>query len=196
MKKRLRSLVFIIILCSITKSAYADMGLPMLSVTLGVMAIGLIPIIVIEMFILQKKLKISLRQSIKTSFITNLISTIIGIPITWVLLVLLQVATGGGRGYGLETIFQKLLAITWQAPWLVPHESELYWMVPSAELFLLIPFFFASWFIEYLIARVILKKIDKKILKHSIFIANLITYLLLGLGILSWLLISIIQHPK
>ena len=60
----------------------------------------------------------------------------------------MQMTTGGGSAYGINTSARKLLAATWQAPWLVPYETDLYWMLPVASLVLLIPFFFASYFVE------------------------------------------------
>ncbi len=50
--------------------------------------------------------------------------------------------------YGLESPMAVLLAVTLQAPWLVPYEKELYWMVPAAMVVLLVPFFFVSVFFE------------------------------------------------
>lgn len=175
----------------LTKPAYADIGVPMIFVTLPYMVIGLIPIILIESYVLVKKLKIPFKQTIRISVIINIVSTIIGIPITWVFLVLFQMVTGGGRSYGLQTSLQKFLAVTWQSPWLIPYESDLNWMIPSATLVLLIPFFFASWFIEYRIAKNILKQIWASILKKGIFAANLISYTILFAFTVVWLIIAI-----
>jgi hypothetical protein len=65
-------------------------------------------------------------------------------------------ATGGGSAHGLRTLSAKLLAVTWQSPWLIPYEDDLVWMVPAAALCLLVPFFFASVYIEYQVARRVL----------------------------------------
>ena len=97
------------------------------------------------------------------------------------LLVILQMMTGGGGSHGLDTPLKKFLAVTWQSPWLIPYESELYWMVPTAALVLLIPFFFASWFIEYQVGKRILRDIESTKIKEAVLKANLLSYGLLGL---------------
>ncbi len=79
----------------------------------------------------------------------------------------------------METITQKILAVTLQAAWLLPYENELNWMIPAAGTFLLIPFFFVSWFSEYFIAKKMIKNTEAVIIKKQVFNANLITYLLL-----------------
>ena len=124
---------------------------------------------------------------IKVASVMNIVSTLFGVPATWLVLVGIQIVTGGGAAYGIETPFQKFIAITWQAPWLIPYHAELYWMVPAARLVLLIPFFFGSWFIEYFIAKKMLKEIKRTSLKRAILLANLVSYGLLAVAAL-WFL--------
>lgn len=164
--------------------AYADAGVPMIFVTFPGMLIALIPVVGIESYVLKHALGLTISRPIKTSAITNSVSTIIGIPLTWLLLVVAQMVTGGGRAYGIDTVFQKFLSVTWQAPWLIPYESQLYWMIPAATLVLLIPFFFVSWFIEHQVAKRILMEISSVRVNRSIFRANLISYTLLALFVL------------
>ena len=193
MSRLLRLFLLFAVLFLIASPAYADIGAPMIFITLPMLIIGLIPIILVEAYMLKKKLKIELKLSIKTSSIMNVVSIIVGIPITWVILVLIQMLTGGGGAHGLQTPLQKFLAVTWQSPWLIPYESELYWMVPAASLVLLFPFFFASWFVELLTAKRILKQIDKISVNKSIFLANLSSYSILLVLAALWLIISIVK---
>ena len=144
-------------------------------------ALSLVPIILIEAIYIARKLGLSNKESFKTVTISNLVSTVVGVPLTWIFLVAIQVITGGGSSYGTDTITEKILAVTWQAPWLIPHEQELYWMVPVAGLVLLIPFFFVSWWSEYLVSKRLLKSVEGEILKLTIRNANMITYGLLTL---------------
>lgn len=165
--------------------AYANIGVPMIFITLPGMFLGFIPIVLVESTVLLKKLKIGFKRSFKTSLVSNGISTLVGIPVTWLILVILQMVTGGGGAYGLSTPLKKFLAVTWQSPWLIPYESEMGWMIPSAFLFLLIPFFFASFFIEYQLIKRMLTSMDAKRVRESVFFANLISYLLLACFIAS-----------
>lgn len=169
-------------------AAHADIGVPMIFITLPSMLVALLPVIQVEAFVLGRKLGVAHRTVIKAVSIANIVSTIIGIPVTWFLLVLVEMFTGGGGAYGIETTKQRFLAVTWQAPWLIPYEHDLDWMIPAATLFLLIPFFFASWLIEERIVRAFLKESDPRSVKRGMFAANGASYLLLGLITLCWLL--------
>ena len=145
------------------------------------LAYSIIPIIMIEAIYLQKTLKLSAKSAVKTVAISNIVSTAVGIPITWMILVVIQLITGGGSSYGIETVYEKVIAVTWQAPWLIPYESDLKWMVPIAGLVLLVPFYFVSWWSEFLVTKKLLNEINPSVLKKRIRDANLITYGLLTL---------------
>jgi hypothetical protein len=172
-------------------AARADIGVPMIFVTMPMMVIALIPIILIESFILARKIRASVKSVLWATSAANIISTFIGIPITWALLVLIQILTGGGRAYQIHTLLGRFLSVTWQGPWLIPWESELYWMVPAASLFLLIPFFFASYAVEYVITNKMIKQIPRNDVRKGVYIANIASYALLAICALVWLLISL-----
>lgn len=161
--------------------AYANAGVPMLFVAMPAFLISLIPIIAIETWYISRGLKLALGQALKTVSISNVISTVVGIPVTWFLLVLIQMVTGGGSAYGAQTFMGKVLAVTWQAPWLIPYEQDLNWMIPTAGLVLLVPFFFMSWWLEYLVTKKLLKTLPALSIKNKVRNANIITYLLLAL---------------
>ena len=110
---------------------------------------ALLPVIFIEAYVIAGKLKIEMASAGPPVAFANAVSTLIGIPFTWLILFALQLTMGGANAYGLDSIWHKLLAITIQAPWQRPYGNDSVWVVYAAELFLLIPFFFASWFIEY-----------------------------------------------
>jgi hypothetical protein len=163
-----------------TVISFIDIGVPMIFLAIPLMVVALLPIICLEAIALRYSLNISYKQAAKASILINLTSTFLGIPVSWLLLVLLQMLSGGGAAYGLRTPLEKFLAITWQAPWLIPYESDLYWMIPAAGLFLLIPFFFASWYVEYIVAKWIVKEVAVKDLRRGVRNANLVSYALLA----------------
>ena len=177
-KSRKVTLALLVLL--VPSIAYANAGVPMLFLAMPAFLISLVPIVAIETLYISKGLELPLAQSLKTVSISNLVSTVIGIPLTWFLLVLVQMITGGGGAYGIDSAMGKILAVTWQAPWLIPYEEDLNWMIPVAGLILLIPFFFASWWSEYFVSKKFNKTLPSVSIKSKVRNANLITYSLLA----------------
>ncbi len=177
-------------------SLEANIGVPMIYVTFPAMLYALVPIICIETWILFHQLQLDFWEVCKSVTIANAFSTIIGLPITWVLLVIFSSITGGSRGYGLNSPIKKLLAVTWQASWLIPYSHSLYWMVPAAGLFLLIPFFFASWFSENLVIQYFLPNVEASTLSDTVFYANAITYAILAFLTICVLIYRLLHKPE
>ena len=163
----------------------------MLFLAMPVFAIAIVPIVLVESYYLCRKLIITPRQSVKTSVLSNLASTLVGIPLTWLLLAAVQISTGGGRAYGVDDLSGKILAVTWQAPWLIPYEDDLGWMIPVAGMVLLVPFFFVSWWTEYLVCRKLLPSISPDLLNPAVRNANFISYSLLAIWPLAMLILNI-----
>jgi hypothetical protein len=166
----------------------ADLGVPMLFVTFPAMFVALVPIIWIEAHYALRRLGLAYRQALGVSAAANAASTVIGLPVTWLVLVGVQLLTGGGNAYGLQTLPDKLLAVTWQSPWLIPYEGELVWMIPAATLCLLVPFFFASALVEYQVARRMLSAHARDHVLAAIWRANLLSYGLLAAVVSGWLI--------
>lgn len=163
------------------QAAFANAGVPMLFLVMPVLVLSIVPIIIIEAWYLQRRLQLPAGITAKTVTLSNLASTIIGVPLAWIVLVVIQVLSGGGSSYGLDTLFHRVLTVTWQAPWLIPYEADLDWMIPVAGLVLLLPFFLVSWWLEFLVTRSRHKDIDAVVVKNAVLNANIITYGLLSL---------------
>lgn len=192
---RLRSLGYICLFCLGSEgAARADMGVPMIFVTMPLMVIALIPIILIESFILARKIHASVKSVLWATSAANVVSTFIGIPITWALLLLVEMLTGSMYGINFHTALGHFLSVTIQSPWMIPWESDLYWMVPAASLFLLIPFFFASYVVECAVTNKMIKKVSRHDVRKGVFIANIASYALLAIYVLGWLLVSLQFH--
>ncbi|WP_345478805.1 hypothetical protein, partial [Niveibacterium umoris] len=173
------------------RAARADAGVPLLFLTLPGMVLALLPVIAIEAIVLARTFRSNVLSVLKASALANIASTLLGIPITWVVLVLLQDLTGGGRSYGLTTPLQKLLAVTWQAPWLIPYEGDLYWMVPAASLALMVPFFIASVYIELAVVLRIVADNPPLLVRRAVLRSNLLTYAILCFLNAGWLISSL-----
>ena len=185
-KSREKVLLALCVLLCIPGEASANAGVPMIFLVMPVLGLSIIPIVIIEAIYLGKTLELASESAIKTATISNLVSTLVGVPLTWFLLVLIQMLAGGGGAFGLDTTLGKVLSVTLQAAWLIPYESDLHWMIPVAGLVLLIPFFFVSWWSEYLVSRKILNNYPAQRVKSEVRNANILTYALLALWPLAY----------
>ena len=113
------------------------------------------------------------------AILANVASTILGFPLLWILLVLLQFGLGGGHAYGLQSWWGKLYAVTVQAPWLIPYDHDLRWMIPIAGAYLLIPAFFVSVWTERIIYGRFWPEIERKKLNSFCWLAHYFSYAML-----------------
>ena len=182
-----------LILLATTPAAYGNAGLPLLPVACSGMLLALVSIALIEAFVICRKLSRPFGQSLKTSFAANGCSTVIGIPLTWAVLLLLELIFGSGM-YGLETWQKRVYAVTAQAAWLIPYEEKLHWMVPAALVFMLIPFSFVSVMIEYGVIRRMWKDLPRRPVFSAVLIGNAITYALMAGYLLNNLRSALATH--
>ena len=185
----------VLILVLIPSPAFADAGVPMLFVTFPAICMALLPVVLLEAWVMARRTKAGFRKSLATSAAANAASTLLGIPLTWAVLVALEMlATGGGGVVAANPLLGNFLSVTLYAPWLLPDEINLYWMVPTASLVLLIPFFLMSWWVEYGVARLLNREIPPGEMKETEWKMNLCSYALLALFNLLWLAYSFIKH--
>jgi hypothetical protein len=171
---------------------FADAGLPMIFVEAQFLVLALIPVVLAEAAVYWWGLQLPWRKAISGSLVANLWSTFLGVPVSWFILLVTQLSVGGGAAWGLKTPLTRLAAVTVQAPWLIPYEESLYWMVPAASLFLMLPFFLASVGIEWLVLRRRWPTVDRGRLTRQVWLANLVSY-----GALAgfWLIDLIVAQP-
>jgi len=147
----------------------------------------LIPVILVEGYIAKRILHLTWTRSLTVSTKANIASTMMGIPITWLLLFGIQLLiTDGGNGYGMHSFSHKLASVTIQAPWLAPFQepgsarftfgTHLSWMKVAAALTLSVPFFITSVWAEFLVAKKSLEEDHRSMALRWSMIANLATY--------------------
>lgn len=61
----------------------ADAGVPMIFLTFPAMLILLVPIIFIESWLCRSSLHLTFWAALKSNAISNIVSTLIGVPIAW-----------------------------------------------------------------------------------------------------------------
>jgi len=176
----------------------ANAGVPMLPVQWMFMVVALLPIILIEAVVVWRKhavgFKRSLERSLGGSAAANVISTLSGVPLSWGLMFLIMLA-----GY----LIDDALSIKWDSPavmvayvvlnaaWLAPHETHLNWMIPMALAILMIPSYFLSVWIEYMVCKRIWKEMNRKEVWNTMRVANGVTYGILILICVGLMLMSL-----
>ena len=182
-------LPLLVLMFCLPVSAQANVGLPMVVPMGFLMIAALLPIIGVEAWVLSNRLDVGFGAALAASGRANVISTIVGIPITWIV--------GGILGKELSGFLPKsnaawkkvLNVILGNLLWLLGSytEKNAGWIIPSAELVLLVPFFFLSWWIESLVvAGTLVTHADR--ISGAVFLANLLSYGLLAL-VPTWLLV-------
>lgn len=175
-----RTAIILLFLLSIPSLAFADAGLPMIVLTFPAMLVALIPIVVIEGVIYRRSFDVNYKSALGASFVSNLVSTIVGVPFAWLLLFGVEMLTTQGAALGLDSLLKKIIAVTLQAAWLIPYENDLYWMIPVAAMVGFIPAFFISVYLERWIVRKFFRSIDKIKLNKTVWRANIKSYVYLS----------------
>jgi hypothetical protein len=172
----------------------ADAGLPMIALAIPAALVAIIPIIVLEAWLARNIHQVSANRRLLVVAIANGLSTLAGWPLLWVVLAAIQifVIPGGDGCYGISTFWGALASVTLQAPWLLPYEADLYWMVPTASLVLLIPAFFVTILIEGWVLRSGWSQVTANERKRFVWKSNLASYALLASIDLDWLAYSVL----
>ncbi len=164
----------------------ANVGLPMIFLQMPALAIALVPTIALEAIVARTRHKLTLNPLVGGVALANAVSTFVGIPVAWVILVVLEIFTGGGV-YGFDSPLAAFRSTVMQAPWLVPHEGEAFWLIPTASLVLLAPYFVASVCVEWLVLRWAWKSEPQDRLLTTVWRVNLASYAALLIVNLIWL---------
>lgn len=176
--------------------ARANAGVPMLLLVWPASWVLFIPIVAIEAWIARRIVAMTIGRSVLATAVANAASTLAGIPLVWALLVLIELlASGGGEALGMSSFWLRVYAVTVQAAWLIPYESDLHWMVPTAAIVLLVPFFFASVFVERLVFRWFCRA-QPELARRWSWVANGVSYGFLLVGLLILLVVAVVQAPQ
>lgn len=140
-------------------------------------------VILVEMAFIQKATQCSAIRAFSSSTIANLTSTFIGIPTTWFLTVFLSIPLYGialnldhlfsRYNFNLGTVFNLMFGGT-HIPG-SPGHVEMF-----ATIFLLIPYYYMSVFVENQIIKRFFSPIDPVQIKKVVIRMNRVTYLYLG----------------
>lgn len=176
----------------------ADAGIPMIALAVPAALFSIIPIIALEFWMTRNIDHVGPKRRLLVVAVANGLSTLAGWPLLWIVLATIQlfVIPGGSGCYGLNTFWGALASVTLQAPWLIPYESDLFWMIPTASLVLLIPAFFVTIMIEGCVLRSGWPQVDALERQRFLWKSNLASYALLITIDLGWLVYAVTSHKK
>ena len=182
----------------------ADAGVPMIFITLPGMVLLLLPIIGAEAALIIHRTSLRKGKVFWATAAANVVSTIIGIPLTWGVLFLCEMglfeALAHTTKLGQRTWnspLERVVGTILTAPWIAPVGDSGSWAVPLATFVLLIPFFFVSVWVEQKVIEHILPattaldaqldEVNEKVLRNAVRDANLMSYGFLLAFATAWL---------
>ena len=142
-----------------------------------------VPIVLVEAFVGARVLSLSYWRALKMVSLANLTSTLVGIPLTWLVLCMVRMLYPGNV-IGEEASLRNVLVAAIASPWLDPAAFQSRWMIPTAALALCVPFFFVSvWMEGSVVRRFAPESVSDRAFRWS-WRANLATYVPIGVGLL------------
>jgi hypothetical protein len=160
----------------------ANAGLPMIFVHGPVFIMGFIPIVIIEAFILRRFIdKPTAIECLKATTVANLVSTVIGLPLTWIVFVIIQMLADGGGHMPNSTSAERIYAAILQSPWQLPYNHHSGWMIPRAALIMLVPFFIVSYQTERFVVQQYMKLHDRTLIRKGVYWGNVTSYTCLAI---------------
>jgi len=157
---------------------FANAGLPMVAVYLPPAWLGLIPIIAIEAALGVWRFGVPPRRAFLAQAVANCLSTLVGLPLTWMVLALIEMFFFGSA-IGLNSPVRRVYAVTVQSPWLIPYERDLWWMIPASAIVLTVPFYAMSVLVEYRVVRRLVPDLPQPVVRSWVVRANVVSYVML-----------------
>lgn len=156
----------------------ANIGLPTVALYLPPAWLALLPIILIESGYGARRYDLSFRRAFFAQATANCLSTVIGLPLTWLVLVLIQFVTvPSGTG----------------PAWLLPDPG--WWAMSGAIAVLTVVFYFMSVATEGFVVGRFFREVPRKTIRRWMIQANGITYTLLLALIFAGFLVPKISDP-
>ena len=202
LRSRIGCAAVALLVCGVAAPARADMGVPMLAYVWPLSWVLLLPIILTEAVIAWRFLHVPFWTGLKIAGWSNLLSTVVGIPVTWVLLLILEIVVGGALGWALNwagaTTLSRVIATVLTAPWLLPQYPERSSEFLIAGLLLCLPLFLMSVWCEGTFARRFLASAERTQAVAWAWRANSVSYVFVVGALVVFLLQSLAferKHP-
>jgi hypothetical protein len=172
----------------------------MIFVEWPLMIFALIPVVVIEALSIRKQLGLSFQRAFSGATKANLVSTFVGVPLAWAIMLAIEYATLYPTIMAAEKWHWRaespvfyvffVLGMAWIGP-----AGDSAWPVALAAALLLVPTFFVSVRIERRFYRRSYPEIDTAAVDHSCWFANICSYALLFLAACGWIAWELHKRP-
>lgn len=162
-------------------TAHANAGIPMLAILWPIQWLSLLLVIVVESWIVGRMARVPARQVFKPVALANLVSTLVGVPIAWMLMLLLQFATGIALWRLAGDASAGPLGYALNAAWVGDDATA----VRAAVVVLSIVFCAASVWVERWWIRRRPGPVDTRTTDRAVLVANVASYLMLCTGTLA-----------
>lgn len=177
----------------------ANVGVPMIFIHWPLMLGALVPVIIVEALFIRRWLPLSLRDAFVGIGKANVLSTLVGVPLAWLAMLVLEFAVILPFGVAAEKWKWELDGPVWQVlgflvsvAWLGPTRGYLHWMVPAAVALLLVPCFYLSVVIERRSCTRTWTTADPARVRRAVFAANLVSYALLFVLACGWVTFELV----
>ena len=175
--RELRAATFFCWLLLVPAVARADAGIPMLMLAWPAYILGLIPVILIESFIGTKDLGVSWGEVLPVAAIGNAVSTVVGIPLTWLAMLAIEFVVGYGAGALMPDSDLQMWLFPFFVAWLPPFDNI--WLFYAAFVLLSVPFCVVSIWVERKVALKRLSSHPPEAVRRWVTHANIWSYSLL-----------------
>ncbi|WP_201496526.1 hypothetical protein [Rubrivivax sp. A210] len=180
--KHLRGISFLLVLVSVPSLAWANAGIPMLALVWPAQWLAFFPVVAFEALYIARTLSIPFRQQLKPLAQANLLSTLVGIPLAWAALLVVEFAVAGLAVTALpenvaESNLVRVLTFPFTAPWIggsSEHEVRLAFIV------LMFPFCAVSAYVEAKFLKRHFSALDAERSRRAIIMSNVLSYLFLA----------------
>jgi hypothetical protein len=162
------------------------MGVPMIGLYWPPAWLAFVPVVLIETWWARRVFNNDWKKAIASTFVANLVSTIIGIPLAWFVWSTLELRFFG-TALGIDNSAKGLYAVTVQAAWLIPYEQHLWWMVPVAAFVLTVVFFAGSVVVEQAVMARFQSTSDPTSARRWAWKGNLLSYSVIFVMVLAFL---------
>lgn len=175
----------------------ANIGIPMIFIYWPLMLGALVPVIVVEALVIRRWVPMPARDSLVGTAKANVYSTLVGVPLAWLLMLALQFAAMAPiliaelKGKHLLDGEPPVIAFVRTVAWLAPVENSLHWMIPVAVAVLLIPSFWISVLLERRSCLKTWKTAEPALVRRGVFMANLVSYALLFVVAPGWVALGL-----